>query len=371
MKYDVPLNLNTNNSLSILIKYISPGSKVLEFGCANGRMTRYLKHELNCEMYIVERESDAYEEAKEYADDGICGDIMDFLWADRWTDFDYIIFADVLEHLSDPSIVLKHCRNILKNTGRILISIPNIAHNDVVIRMIQDTFQYTDIGLLDDTHVHFFARESLLPMAHQAGFVMTGMNYVSLPTGGTEQFWNEDIPVCPELMNLLRERAFGEVYQFVFSLEKQEYAAEITMPSTGFPPMECKIYPDYGQGFSEQTVTVVQADRVAHGRYRYQKEFTAEGCLIRLRFDPVEQQGCILYKAEASSASQKAVAVYKDFVTLGDKVLLKGNDPEIVFVFKEPCEKTISIEVEFEVFSISLINFLFEELKARSISDKK
>ena len=121
----------------------------------------------------------------------------------------------------------------------------------------KDRFQYTNIGLLDDTHIHFFARKSILPMAHQTGFVLTGIDYVSLPTGGTEQFWNEDVRTCPELMNLLRERPFGEVYQFVFSLGKQEHAEEIVMSPVGFASVEGKIYPDYGQGFTEQTASTV------------------------------------------------------------------------------------------------------------------
>ena len=364
MKYDVPLELGNKNSLSILISQIRPGSKVLECGCANGRMTKYLKHELKCKMYIVEKEAAAYKEARNYADDGICGDIMDFLWADRWTAFDYIVFADVLEHLPNPEAVLKRCRSILKDTGRILISIPNIAHNDVLIRMFQDRFQYTNIGLLDDTHIHFFARKSILPMAHQTGFVLTGMDYVALPTGGTEQFWNEDVRICPELMNLLRERPFGEVYQFVFSLGKQEHAEEIVMSPVGFASVEGKIYPDYGQGFTEQTASTVRSDRVGPFRFRCCQEFFPASGLQRLRFDPVEQQGCILYQAEASCAQQRAVAFYKDSVTLGDKVLLRGNDPEIIFVFEALCSETISISVEFELFSVSAMNFLFDELKA-------
>ena len=105
MKYDIPLKLDTKNSMSILLNQITPGSKILEFGCANGRMTRYLKLAMKCDVYIVEKEQDAYLSAKKYAVDGICGDIMDFSWKDRWSDFDFIIFADVLEHLFDPFIV--------------------------------------------------------------------------------------------------------------------------------------------------------------------------------------------------------------------------------------------------------------------------
>lgn len=53
-KYNFELNLNDRNSLSLLINRIKPNSIVLEFGPANGRMTKYMKEQLNCKVYAVE-----------------------------------------------------------------------------------------------------------------------------------------------------------------------------------------------------------------------------------------------------------------------------------------------------------------------------
>jgi len=46
--------------------------------------------------------------------------------------FDYVIFADVLEHLRDPLEVLKRTKKYLNENGSVLISVPNIAHNAVI-----------------------------------------------------------------------------------------------------------------------------------------------------------------------------------------------------------------------------------------------
>lgn len=366
MKYDIPLELDTTNSLSILISHISSESRILEFGCASGRMTRYLSRTLKCKVCIVEKEAEAYSEARQYADDGICGDIMDYTWKDKWTGFDYIIFADVLEHLSDPDTVLQYCKNILKDNGKVLISVPNIAHNDVLIRLFQNRFHYTNIGLLDDTHIHFFAQESLYPLAHRSGFVISWMDYIYLPTGGTEQFWNENVMISPEFMNLLRERRGGEIYQFLFSLEKEEYGKEILMPISKVYPLESKIYPDYGNGFSEEKVVPAFEERNASNRYCYRNVFIPTNSIKRLRFDPVESQGCIVYKAEASTVNQRAVAFYSDFIDFGDRVFLRGNDPKIIFEFDCPERKMISLDIEFELYNIETMNALFDELKNRT-----
>lgn len=366
MKYDIPLKLDTKNSMSILLNQITPGSKILEFGCANGRMTRYLKLAMKCDVYIVEKEQDAYLSAKKYAVDGICGDIMDFSWKDRWSDFDFIIFADVLEHLFDPFIVLCFCKNILKDKGKILISLPNIAHNDVLIRLFQNKFHYTEIGLLDDTHIHFFAQESLYPLAHQTGFVITWMDYVSLPTGGTEQFWNENVEIPAEFMNLLCERNGGEIYQFLFSLEKEEFGKEILMPFSKAHSLESKIYPDYGNGFSEEIALPVFAEHVGQSHYRYRNEFIPSDSIRRLRFDPTESQGCILYKADASTLNQRATAFYNNSINLGNKVFLRGNDPEIIFEFSCPVKEIILLDIEFELYSVKAMNCIFDEFKKQN-----
>ena len=41
-KYNVELDMNNENSLSIMIGMIEKRSEILEVGCANGRMTKYM-----------------------------------------------------------------------------------------------------------------------------------------------------------------------------------------------------------------------------------------------------------------------------------------------------------------------------------------
>jgi 2-polyprenyl-3-methyl-5-hydroxy-6-metoxy-1,4-benzoquinol methylase len=44
--------------------------------------------------------------------------------------FEFIVFADVLEHLQDPAAVLESCHGLLKPKGKIIISIPNNAKSN-------------------------------------------------------------------------------------------------------------------------------------------------------------------------------------------------------------------------------------------------
>ena len=107
-KYNFELDFKKENSLSIIIGFIKKGSKILEFGPANGRLTKYLKNEMNCEIDIVEIDETSGKEASLYARKSLIGEkfgnIDNELWVDELENekYDYIIFADVLEHLKNP-----------------------------------------------------------------------------------------------------------------------------------------------------------------------------------------------------------------------------------------------------------------------------
>ncbi len=151
--------------MTIFIDNIEPNSTILEFGPASGRLTRYLKEEKKCDMYIVELDEEAGKIAAQSAKDYVIGDIQDYVWVEKFAgiQFDYILFADVLEHLTEAA---KCCQRkqqkLLKPTGQICLSVPNIAHNSVIIDMINNKFEYKATGIMDNTHVHFYTKDSLI-----------------------------------------------------------------------------------------------------------------------------------------------------------------------------------------------------------------
>ena len=46
---------------------------------------------------------------------------------------------------------------------------PNLAHTDVILNLLNDQFDYQEIGLLDNTHIHFFTYESLQKIVEKTG----------------------------------------------------------------------------------------------------------------------------------------------------------------------------------------------------------
>ncbi len=154
-----------------LVEWTAPGGRVLEFGCATGYMTRILRDERACRVTGFEYSPAAAEQAARFCEDMIVGDIEDAaLWTRLRGPYDVVMFADVLEHLRDPAAVLRRCQGLLAPGGALLISIPNIAHHTVRWNLLWGRFDYTESGLLDDSHLRFFTRRALLDQVRECGF---------------------------------------------------------------------------------------------------------------------------------------------------------------------------------------------------------
>lgn len=226
-KYDFELDMISDNSNSLILREIKANSSILEFGPAHGRMTKYLKETLNCKISIVEIDEEAGKQASLFSELSFVGNevgnIEKYIWLTELTNknskFDYIIFADVLEHLYDPWKVLSSVKPLLKDEGSVLISIPNVAHNSVIIDLLNNKFEYREFGLLDNTHIRFFTHKSLLEMVQRASFRVEKMLSARNAVENTE-FKNSFSDVPPEVSKFLKKRSFGDMYQFVWILKK-------------------------------------------------------------------------------------------------------------------------------------------------------
>lgn len=226
-KYNFDLDMNSENSNSVILKSIKPNSEVLEIGSAHGRMTKYLKEQLNCIVDIAETDFEAGTHAKGWARDfylddagNVEGDLFRRLnnYGYHSKKYDVVIFADVLEHLKDPEWVLKSTKSVLKPNASIWISIPNSAYNGIICELINDEFQYRDVGLLDVTHIKFFTNKSLLEMVERSGYKVVMRRNLKNAVDCSEFIGAYNL-VPDYVAEFLKSRAYGEVYQFVWELK--------------------------------------------------------------------------------------------------------------------------------------------------------
>lgn len=93
--------------------------------------------------------------------------------------FDYIIFADILEHLHDePSFMLKYYLRFLKNDGRIIVSLPNVLVWSNRVMFLLGRFEYTDAGIMDRNHIRFYTLKSAKRLIKSCGCSVIRTDYI-------------------------------------------------------------------------------------------------------------------------------------------------------------------------------------------------
>lgn len=88
----------------------------------------------------------------------------------RGRQFDWLLAADILEHIADPLSALSSYRRFLKPGGRVIVSLPNVAVWDNRLRVLLGRFDYIDSGVLDRTHLRFFTFRTARQLVIEAGF---------------------------------------------------------------------------------------------------------------------------------------------------------------------------------------------------------
>lgn len=175
-------------SLSVLASLIQPGSTVLDLGCGSGALGQFLKETRDCTtdgVTLSQAEADHAQPHYRQVE------VADLETADLGAMFgekryDYIVCADVLEHLRRPEAVLLLCRELLAPQGRLLISVPNAAYSGLLAELLEGEFRYREEGLLDRTHLRFFTRRSLIRFLSEQRWDLDTLDTITRPLPESE-----------------------------------------------------------------------------------------------------------------------------------------------------------------------------------------
>jgi len=142
---------------------------ILDVGCSIGNFGSLLKSRGSAEVWGIEIDSEAAEIAAERLDRVLVGAFDRSL--DIPQQFDCIVFNDVLEHMIDPYSALAYAKELLTEDGFVVASIPNVRYFGNIWKLIVDgTWEYTDCGILDRTHLRFFTKKSICSTFDRLGF---------------------------------------------------------------------------------------------------------------------------------------------------------------------------------------------------------
>ena len=154
---------------------VPPGAMaILDVGCSSGELGASLRQSVVGRHVVgIEMNAQYCTLAANRLDEAICADVNNFDWAalaEQQT-FDCIIFADVLEHLTNPWQHLKSAAACLRRDGVIVVSLPNIRHITALYSIfLQGTFPRRPRGLFDSTHLRWFTYRDAIALLAETGY---------------------------------------------------------------------------------------------------------------------------------------------------------------------------------------------------------
>lgn len=232
--YHRTLDPNSEDSLAKLARQVRPGSHVLDLGAGPGVLGRYLTEQCACVVDGVECHPAAVAAAAPWYRHLACADLEQITLADHFADgqYDVIICADILEHLRRPEALLAQLPELLAVDGQILLSVPNVAYAGLIAELLIGDFRYRPEGLLDETHLRFFTRISLLRLLAASGLQPVALDatvmdlaYSEFASDWVSGGWADT--VSPAVMRALLDRPEALIYQFLVAAVPAAGAHEV------------------------------------------------------------------------------------------------------------------------------------------------
>ncbi len=139
----------------------SARGRLLEIGCGSGDMIVFMKQK-GWTVTGVDTDTVAVQTARSRNLSVYCGTLETAGFLSN--DMDVIAMNHLIEHVTDPTKLLRDCYRILKTGGRLMVTTPN--HESWGHSLFQKNWR----GLEPPRHLFVFNRNALLRLIHQAGF---------------------------------------------------------------------------------------------------------------------------------------------------------------------------------------------------------
>lgn len=234
LKYDYSFDpADENNTAAAVTSYaLTGGLDVLDIGSGPGWVSRYLAAEQGRNVTCLDYDRDALAALEEAGLRAFFSDLETEEWDSEIAgeSYDVVILADVLEHLRRPDAVLNRLREqgLLREDGRLVISVPNASHQSVVAELLVGDFRYTETGILDETHIRWFTLTSLRRLLESCGYVIEQVHRT------TRILENVDSRSRAALLGDKVRREMSELnhdsttYQFVVMARPRAFAGELS-----------------------------------------------------------------------------------------------------------------------------------------------
>ena len=212
--------------LTRIINIIPEGSKVLDVGAGSGLLAKLL-HYKGKDIIIdgIEPSEYATTIARDDYRNFYNGFVQDYMSEILNEKYDYIVFADVIEHIDNPINVFKTFFSSLDASTKIIISTPNIAFGSVRLSLMCGRFDYVDSGIVESTHLRFYTLDTLKKLIMNFDLNIEKLYYL------VRNFNNTEIDISSfkcnfSSINFVSKDKLSHVYQFFLVLTKENVITE-------------------------------------------------------------------------------------------------------------------------------------------------
>jgi 2-polyprenyl-3-methyl-5-hydroxy-6-metoxy-1,4-benzoquinol methylase len=211
--------------LNRIVKLIPDGSSVLDVGAGNGLLARLLR-ETHQDIVVDGIEPNRYAAALAAPHYrrfhlGFAESLVEPL-AEH---YDFIVLADVVEHVADPFAFLGRLTEGLPNDTRVVVDTPNVAFGAVRLALLKGRFDYVDSGLLERTHLRFFTLATLERLVTELGLNIEKLYLLQRSLLRTE-IPATDILLDPTVVLRLLRDDLASTYQFLLVLTREDVVTE-------------------------------------------------------------------------------------------------------------------------------------------------
>jgi 2-polyprenyl-3-methyl-5-hydroxy-6-metoxy-1,4-benzoquinol methylase len=217
------LKADPHSSHAIMLAWLGAGQgrRLLDVGAADGLLSRVLS-DAGWRVTGIEADPALADAGRAYCERMVVSD-LDRDLPDFDAPFDAIVYGDVLEHLIDPLRTLQGLNRWLAPRGRVVISVPNVAHLVIRLSLLVGRFDYFDRGILDRTHLRFFTDRSLRRLLGAAGLVIVRRTATAVPLYQVAPpAWHGRLLAAVHAASAAASRALPRLlgYQFVVVAER-------------------------------------------------------------------------------------------------------------------------------------------------------
>lgn len=214
------------NPLVRIARLIPDGSKVLDIGAGNG-LLGWLISRIHQKTVIdgVEPCPGGAGLAEKYYRKFYCSTIEGVREQLSQVYYDFIVLADVIEHISDPLSFLRNIAETFHSKSKIILNIPNVAHGGVRLELLNGYFEYVDSGILEKTHLRFFTWDTIIQMVNNLNYYPVVVYHLQRDFMKTKFLQARNKPGFFSLYRLMNDR-HSLTYQYLLVLSKDKIPSE-------------------------------------------------------------------------------------------------------------------------------------------------